>query len=113
MGTDVADPSAFLSPIDNDLVSLAIAAQLVLFYVHSNRYIDPGESLAAELQRMAQNIGAVVPIRRVKSSAQSTSDWGLAIRMPIDLQAWAIRRGDLRTALQRLAVQAHERPLSR
>jgi hypothetical protein len=75
MGTDVADPSAFLSPIDNDLVSLAIAAQLVLCYVHSNRYIDPEDSLAAELQRMARNIGTVVPIRRAKNSAPSTSDW--------------------------------------
>jgi hypothetical protein len=99
------DSGPFVSSIDNALVSLSVAAQLVLFHVHSNRYLDPEESLAPELQRTARDIGALVPLYRTRSNSGS-APWGIAVGEPLNLDEWAIRRGDLRTALLRLGAQS-------
>ena len=100
---DDSDP--FVSSIDNALISLSVAAQLVLFHIHSNRYLDPEESLAGELQRTARDIGALVPLHCAKSNSGS-AQWGIAAGQPLNLDEWAIRRGDLRTALLRLGAQS-------
>jgi hypothetical protein len=86
---------AFDSPLDDDLVSLSIAARLVLHYVHSTRYIDPDATPAAELRGAARRIADVVPLIRLDKT-QSRA----ALLETEDLDQWSIRRGDLRTALR-------------
>ena len=90
------NPAAFLSPLDYQLVSLAIAARLVLYHVRARDYFDPEESLLPELQRTAASIARLVPLFRLRDSA-APADAG-------NLDGWAIRRGDLRTALLKLGT---------
>jgi hypothetical protein len=78
-------------PLDDEFVSLSIAARLVLQYVHSRDYIDPEESLTIALNSTARSIADVVPLYRGASFVDGA-----------ELDEWTIRRGDLRTALQRL-----------
>lgn len=78
-------------PLDDEFVSLSIAARLVLHYVRSRDYIDPDDSLAVALNSTARSIADVVPLFRGPSFVDGA-----------ELGEWAIRRGDLRTALQRL-----------
>lgn len=80
-----------LEPNDDAVVSLAIAARLVLHYVHSREYLDPGESHARALSTTARSIAELVPLSPPDSFVEGA-----------DLGRWTIRRGDLRTALQRL-----------
>jgi hypothetical protein len=97
-------PAAFLSPLDYQLVSLSIAARLVLYHVRSRDYFDPEASLLPELQRMARCIGSVVPLFRLRKNGQvmplpASEAAGVDAT---DLDDCAVRRGDLRTALLRL-----------
>jgi len=77
--------------LDDELVSLSIASRLVLNYVHSKDYIDPDQPLTAALNSTARSIADLVPLSPPGSFVEGA-----------DLSQWAIRRGDLRTALQRL-----------
>lgn len=77
-----------MDDLDDAPVSLSIATRLVLSYVHSRDYIDADE---AALNRTARNIASVVPLSPPDSFVEGS-----------DLTRWTIRRGDLRTALQRL-----------
>ena len=100
--------AAFLSPLDYQLVSLAIAARLVLYHIRSGQYIDPEISLLPELQRTARSIAGLVPLFRVPKDAQPIA---LEAReaAQVDsakLDECAIRLGDLRTALLRLGPRA-------
>jgi len=80
-----------MDELDNQLVSLSIATRLVLSYVHSKDYIDPDEPPAARLNSTARSIASLVPLVPAGSFVEGA-----------DLGQWSIRRGDLRTALQRL-----------
>lgn len=98
-------PATFLCALDYQLVSLAIAARLVLEHVRSRDYIDPDEPVLPELQRMARSIAGVVPLFRMRDNGQPVA---LTASEAADVQAaelgeYTIRRGDLRTALLRLA----------
>lgn len=95
--------AAFLSPLDYQLVSLAIAARLVLDYVESGQYIDPEKSLLPELQRTARRIAEVVPLFRVKDTEPVALEAREAAQVDsAELDECAIRLGDLRTALLHL-----------
>ena len=85
----------FSSPLDDELVSLSIAARLVLHYVHSTRYIDPEATPADELRGAARRIADVVPLIRLDKSPCPAP-----LLEAEDLDQWSIRRGDLRTALR-------------
>jgi len=87
----------FASPLDDEIVSLSIAARLVLHYVHATKYIDPEATPLAELHGAAQRIASVVPLVR-PGQRQS----GTPLLEANDLDQWSIRRGDLRTALRLL-----------
>jgi hypothetical protein len=94
----------FLSVLDYQLVSLSIAARLVLEHVRSGDYIDPEQPLLPELQRMARCIAGVVPLFRVQKNGQpeALASWEAAGVQAAQLDEYVIRRGDLRTALVRL-----------
>jgi hypothetical protein len=94
----VEHQNAFASPLDDELVSLSIASRLVLNYVHSREYIDPDEPLAPALASTARRIADLVPLSPPRPFVEGA-----------DLSQWAIRRGDLRTALQRLGQGTHDR----
>ena len=85
------DQNAFASPLDDEPVSLSIATRLVLSYVHRRDYIHPDEPLTAALNSTARRIADLVPLSPAGSFQEGA-----------DLSRWTIRRGDLRTALQRL-----------
>ena len=93
------ETTALVSPLDDQLVSLSIAARLVLSHAHGGYHIDPDESLAPALQSMARSMAAVVPL--VPANDGDTMEVEGA-----DLAQWAIRLGDLRTALQHCRRQA-------
>lgn len=93
------DTTAFVSPLDDELVSLSIAARLVLSHAHGGYHIDPDESLMPALQSTARSMAAVVPLVPANDGDTMEEDGA-------DLAQWAIRLGDLRTALQHCRRQA-------
>ena len=94
----------FVSPLDDQLISLSIAARLVLDHVRDGRYVDPDESPLPELQRTARDIAALVPLFRLRhNDAPAPLANGEAMTVDAErLGECAVRRGDLRTALLRL-----------
>ena len=91
-------------PLDHQLVSLAIAARLVLWHVRARDYIDAEELLSPGLLGTARSIAGLVPLFRLRQDGQPARlRRSEALRVEAaDLDAWAIRRGDLRTAVLRL-----------
>lgn len=83
-------------------MSLSVAARVVLEHLRAGAYIDPDESELPELQRTARSIASLVPLFRLRDSEPPMALADAVEMDATDLATYAIRRGDLRTALVRL-----------